>query len=209
MMKTLFLSLILFIQFCVTGYAQELKSSANAEPKATFEVTINGKQYTLSEGEELSLDTLLKPKLSIKLSDYKLFDNASISFKYPRHLSYDFSQDFAYKNWTLSGNTAVVLIFELDAQTTISTLIEEMVKKFGKKNCRVEDTEKELGKRLLTGKKLYVSLVGQNLVLECLEIKSADFKSKFIYFQDTIENDKNSLEYEKVYKMINSSIVYK
>lgn len=208
-MKALFFTCILLTSCWIAGNSQDLKTSVNAEPKATFEVTINGKQYTLTESEELSLDTLLKPKLSIRLSEYKLFDNASFSFKYPRHLSYEFSQDFAYKNWTLSGNTAVVLIFELDAETTISTLIDEMVKKFGKKNCRVEDMEKELGNKRLKGKKLFVSLVGQNLVLECLEIKSTDFKSRFIYFQDTIENDQNSLEYEKVYKMINSSIIFK
>jgi len=62
---------------------------------------------------------------------------------------------------------------------------------------------------MLDGKKLFVSLVGQNLVLECYEIKLNDFKSRFIYFQDTLDENKHSNEYEKGLSMINSTIIFK
>ena len=208
-MKRKLITVILLLVFSLQVKTQDLKTENNSEPKSTFEVTINGKKYEVAETEELTLDTLLRPKISIKLSAYKKFDNAAISFEYPRNLSYEYTQDFAYKNWTFSGNTAVVLVFELDTKTTISTLVDEMIRKFGKKNCKVEDFQKQLGNKILEGQKLHVSLAGQKLVLECLEIKSSDFKSRFVYFQDIIENNQNSEEYEKVVDIINSSIVFK
>jgi hypothetical protein len=202
--------LLLFSIACLHAKSQNEKSTGTTEPKSTFEVSINGKIYPIAEDETLKLDTILsKPAISVKLSDYKLFDNTSISFNYPRHLSFEFDHDFGYKNWTLSGNTIAILVFEIDAETTLETLVNEMAKKFGKKNCSIEDFQKELGHKKCNGKNLFVTLAGQKLVLECYEIKMADFKSRFIYFQDTMDESKHSSEYEKAMAIINSSIVFK
>lgn len=198
----------MLMMVCSFALAQNQSNTNNSEPKATFEVTVNGKKYNVSENEDLKLDTLLKPTISIKLSDYKKFKSSAISFDYPRHLSYTFEQDYAYKSWTLSGNSLVVLVFEMDVNTPLTSLVSEMIKKFGKKNCVVEDFEKELGHKMCTGKKINVTLAGQKLVLECFELKLNDFKSHFIYFQDLIENNENSKEYETGFNIINSSIIY-
>ncbi len=208
-MKRFFLTLLL-TTVCYYSQSQNLNISGNTEPQSIFKVSIHGKTYDVSENDELKLDTLiLNPTISIKLSDYKIFETSAISFEYPRHLSYEFEQDFGFKNWTFSGNNMVILVFEIDAETTLTSLINEMVKKFGKKNCVIEDFQKKLGHKMLDGKKLFVSLVGQNLVLECYEIKLNDFKSRFIYFQDTLDENKHSNEYEKGLSMINSTIIFK
>lgn len=207
-MKRKFLALLLTAT-CYYSQGQDLKKSEYAEPETIFKVSINGKSYDVSENEDLKLDTTLsKPTISIKLSDYKKFKTPSISFEYPRHLAYEFEQDFGYKNWTFSGSNLVVLVFEIDVETTLMSLINEMVKKFGKKNCVIEDFQKELGHKVRDGKKLFVSLVGQKLVLECYEIKLNDFKSRFIYFQDNINEGKHSTEYEKGVTLIESTILF-
>ena len=41
------------------------------------------------------------------------------------------------------------------------------------------------------------------------KIKLNDFKSRFIYFQDTLDENKHSNEYEKGLSMINSTIIFK
>ncbi|CAN5872214.1 hypothetical protein BH11BAC4_BH11BAC4_04660 [soil metagenome] len=207
-MKVFFLNLVLLIAISSTGQSQDSKGSA--EPKSTFEVKISGKTIQLSEDEVLAMDTtLVNPVISIKLSEYKKFDNGSMSFQYPRNLSFEFEQDFGYKNWTFSGNSLVVLVFELDAKTTVTTLVDEMVKKFGKKNCSIEDFEKELGHKKWTGKRLNVSLAGQKLRLDCFEIKLDDFKSRFIYFQDSLEAGANSAEYLRGFNIIDSTIHFR
>jgi hypothetical protein len=101
------------------------------------------------------------------------------------------------------------MVFELDAKTPIGSLIDEMIKKFGKKNCNVEDFEKELGRKLCNGKRLTVNLAGQRLILDCYEIVLNDFKSRFIYFQDTFTDNQHSAEYQQWFNTINDSIKFK
>ncbi len=208
-MNIIFLTFILEIFLCLNSQAQGLKDKNNIEPKSIFEVNVNGKKYQISEDEELKIDALLKPTISIKLSEYKNFDNSSISFRYPGHLSFEFEQDFGYKNWTFSGNSLVVILFELDAKTSLTTLIDETVKKFGKENCVVEDFQKELGHRKWNSKKINVSLVGQKLELTYYEIILNDFKSRFIYFQDSMQDDMNSTEYKQGFNIIDSTLIFK
>ena len=109
-------SLLLFSFLIFSGIslsAQDVKS--NTEPKTNFELIINGKKYLVSEDEELKLDTAIsRPSITIKLSPLKKFDNNAISFQYPRHLTFEFEQDFGYKSWTFSGNSTVIMLFEND-----------------------------------------------------------------------------------------------
>lgn len=207
-MKTVALIAILLI-FCPDAQSQN-SSTAREEPGAIFEITINGKSYPILQGESLKLDSIIdKPVISVKLSDYKIFNKSSLSFRYPAFMSYEFQQDFGFKNWTLNGNNLSILFFEMDAETNLNMLVSEMVKKFGKKNCSVEDFRKELGNKTCDGKKLFVSLIGQKLVLECYEIKLNDYKSRFLYFQDVITEEQHSKEYYSALEMVNSTIVYK
>jgi len=209
-MKLSIFGFISMLVCCSAGQSQDLKNVSNAEPRSTFELNINGKKYIVSEDEELKLDTLIsKPVISVKMSKYKKFNNAYVSFDYPRNLSYEFDEDAGYRNWTLSGNSFIILVFEIDGETTLASLLNRMVEKFGKENCTIENYQKELGKRKWNVEKLHVSIAGQKLILECFDIKLSDTKSRFIYFQDTLEDGRNSTEYEDGFKMVDSTISFK
>lgn len=204
--------LILLMSFlCFQVQAQETKEPSAIEPKTNYEILLNGKTYLLTEGEVLKLDTtLINPSISVKSTSSKKFSNPAISFKYPKHLSFEFEQDFGYKNWTLSGNSLVVLLFEIDAKATMDNLVDEMAKKFGKKNCKIEDFEQSLGRKKCRCKKLKVSLAGINLTMTFFDIGNGDFTSRFIAFQDTLNEDGSSTEeYIQGFKMIDESIIYK
>ncbi len=208
-MKLVFI-LVLFILFGNTLQAQEIKTGNNTEPKANFELSINGKIYKAIEGKPITIDAnLVKPSITIKQTELKRFDFSSIAFDYPKHMAYEFEQDFGYKNWTLTGNNMVILIFEMDVETTLTSLVNEMVKKFGKKNCSVEDFEKELGNKLCKGKQLIVTMAGQKLIMECYEVVLNDYKSRFIYFQDVFNGNQNSSEYQQWFSSIKNSIQFK
>jgi hypothetical protein len=102
------------------------------------------------------------------------------------------------------------MIFEIDAKTSLDALVEEMVNKFGKQNCMVEDFQKELGNKSCNGKRLKVTLVGQALNLDFYEIVLADEKSRFICFQDSKkESGSSTEEYKKGFITIDSTIAYK
>jgi hypothetical protein len=199
-----------FFLTCFIANGQDVSNTTYSEPPTIFQLTINDKVYPLCEGENLRLDTTIsKPTISIKTENYKQFNIQAISLRYPKNLSFQFEQDYGYKNWTLTGNTLTILIFEIDSKTELSELLNNMVKKFGKKNCAIEDFQKPLGHTMCNGKKLSVLIADQHLVLDCYEIKLNDFKSRFIYFQDTLKDGKHSEEFENGFTLINSSFVVK
>lgn len=104
----------------------------------------------------------------------------------------------------------MVLLFEIDAKATMDNLVDEMAKKFGKKNCKIEDFEQSLGRKKCKCKKLKVSLAGINLTMTFFDIGNGDFTSRFIAFQDTLNEDGSSTEeYIQGFKMIDESIIYK
>jgi hypothetical protein len=200
--------LITYLNSC----AQEKKiNTSSKEPKSTFELKINGKNYLVKEDEELKLDTVLsKPSITIRLSAFKKFDISSISFDYPRYFTFEYSEDVGFKNWTLSGNNIVVMIFEIDPKTSLDALLDEMIKKFGVQNCVVENFQKELGNKSWNGKRLKVTLVGEILTLDFYEIILADGKSRFITFQDSKkESGSSTEEYKKGFSTIDSTIIFK
>jgi hypothetical protein len=202
-------SVLLIFSF-LNARAQGAKDSGAMEPKNRFEISIDGKTYQVVEGQVLKLEsTLSKPSISIKLSDLKKFEAASLSFDYPKHLSFEYEKDSGVTTWTLNGNSLVVTLFALDAKIPLNTLIEPMVEKFGKKNCTVEDFKKELGHHLTNGKRLHVRLAETNMIIDFYEIKSGDGKSRIMSFQDMVkDNGESSDEFTKGFRMINSSIKF-
>jgi hypothetical protein len=202
-------SLLLIFSFLSAG-AQDSRDSAAMEPKNRFEITIDGKTYQVVEGQVLKLEsTLAKPSISIKLSDLKKFEAASLSFEYPKHFSFEYEKDTGVTIWTLNGNNVVVTLFELDAKIPMNTLVQPMIKKFGKQNCTVEDFKKELGHQLTNGKRLHVKLAGSNLIIDFYEINFGDAKPRIMSFQDTIkDNGESSDEFKAGFQVINSSIKF-
>jgi hypothetical protein len=202
-------SLMLIFSF-LNARAQDAKDSGGMEPKNRFEIIIDGKTYQVVEGQVLKLEsTLSKPSISVKLSDRKTFEAASLSFDYPKHLSFEYDKDSGVTTWTLNGNSLVITLFALDAKIPLISLIEPVVKKFGKKNCTVEDFKKELGHQLTNGKRLHVKLAGTNLIIDFYEINSGDAKSTIMSFQDTIkDNGESSDEFKAGFQMINDSIKF-
>jgi hypothetical protein len=201
--------LILIFSF-LNANAQESKDSGAIEPKNRFEIIIDGKTYQVVEGQILTLDsTISKPSISVKLSARKKIETASLSFEYPKHLSFEYEKNPGLKTWTLSGNSLVVTLFELDAKIPLNAVTEPMVKKFGKKNCTVEDFNKELGHRLINGKRLHVKLAGTAITIDFYEIISGDAKSRFISFQGTLkDNGESTDEFNEGFQMINTSIKF-
>lgn len=202
--------LLLTSVFCLNSFAQGDKSEGEKSLKSLFEITIDGKKHIVSEDQILNIDEVLeKPDISVKLADYKKFNNGSLEFQIPNHYSLEYGEDFGYKNWTFSGNNFVVMYFEIDAKTTLDAFVDEMVKSFGKKNCKLEKVTKELGEQTLKGTRINISLAGQKLTLDFLEIVLEDYKTRFIAFQDSLDdNDNESQESKDSLEMISSSIEY-
>jgi hypothetical protein len=176
------------------------------EPKAGLIVTINGKEYRISEGEEITRNGTT---VSVKIADSKVFDIGSISFSYPKHFAFEYEEAVGYKNWTLDGNNFNIMYFEV-TEGTLDGFVDEISGQFGKQNCVITKTYKELGAKKLLGKRINVSLMGQKLTLDLFEIPSSDEITRIIAFQDSLDEYGNPTdEGFSTLKMLQKSIKYK
>ncbi len=183
----------------------------NLATKSMFEVQVDAKKYKLEEGNELDIDgTLKNPKISIKLLDYKKFNAGGLSFEYPSNFSFEVDKSEGYQNWTLDGNDFVIMIIDIAGEAQVSDYIAEMIGQFGEENCTTKEIKSRLGEKILAGVKLDVALAGQRITIDFYKYSTAENTSKFITFQDTLEEDGTpTSEAAKTFKMINDSIQYK
>lgn len=201
---TLLLALLLLT---VVATAQE--SQSENKSNATFILTIDGKEYTLEEGERLDVEKLAAKNISVRIADYKKFEEGGIDFYYPSYFGLEYEAEPGYKSWTFNGNDFTILYFEMEIKTAMSLLVEEMLSQFKKEKCTVEPTILKVGGKELTGKRINVAFAGSFLTIDFLEINLGDGKSRFIAFQD-IENENGgySPEAKKVLKMLDDTIKY-
>ena len=210
MKKHLILTLCLII--LQNSYSQQNENiSKRKDSKSIFQININSQQYTLVEGDELMLDDKIdKTKISVKLLDFKKFDNGSISFDYPSNFSFESEESEGYKDWNFDGNNYVISIFEIEGGTTVKDFIDNMIEQFGEENCETENIQIELGNKKLNGIKLKVSLAGEKIIIDWLKIETIGENSKYISFQGSIDdNGIGTKESRDTFKMINDSINFK
>jgi len=210
MKKYLIITLSLIIH--LNSYSQQNENiSTKIDSKSIFQININSQQYTLVEGDELILDDKIdKTKISVKLLDFKKFDNGDISFDYPSNFSFESEESEGYKNWNFDGNDYVISVFEIEGETTVKDFIDSMIEQFGKENCSTKDIQIELGNKKLNGIKLKVELAGEKIVIDWLKIETFNENSKYISFQDsTDDNGIGTQESVETFKLINDSIKFK
>jgi len=204
------ITLVLLLLCNVLSFAQNNKKK-ELETKTMFEVQVDSKKYELEEGNELDIEGELKnPRISIKLLDFKKFNAGNLSFEYPNNFSFEVEKSEGYKNWTLDGNYYVIMIFDIDGESQVKDFIDNMISQFGKEKCKTKEIKSRLGEKVLSGIQLYVELIGQKLTIDFYEYSTAENNSKYIAFQDTLNDDGTpSAESVMTFKMINTSIQYK
>ncbi|MEM9547173.1 MAG: hypothetical protein AAGA77_14425 [Bacteroidota bacterium] len=208
-MKNLITLLVLLLCNVLT-HAQNTEQTELAT-KSMFEIQVDAQKYVVEEGSDLDLDGELKnPKISVKLLDFKKFNAGNLSFEYPGNFSFEVEEMEGYKNWTLDGNDYVIMIFDIDGESQVSDFIDNMSSQFGKENCKTKAITSKLGDKLLNGIQLYIELVGQKLSIDFYEYSHSDNNSKYIAFQDILQDDGTaSTESVLTFKMISDSIQYK
>jgi hypothetical protein len=134
-MKTAIL-LCCFLSVFHNIYSQTGKGKNKEDSKSNIILRINGKEYTLKEGDEIKFDTtFINPTISVKLSDQQRFEIDSVSFSYPKSYSYATNQEANLNTWTLNGDDFVIIYFEFAVRVELDNVVKEVVTKFGKNNC--------------------------------------------------------------------------
>ena len=191
-------------------YSQTEKVKNNKDSKQNIILKINGKEYTLKEGDEIKLEnTFINPTISVKLSDQQQFETDLVSFSYPKSYSIVSNQVIGGKTITINGDNFVIMYFEFVVKVQLDDIVKQVVTKFGENNCILEDYQQNLGDKKLSGKRVRISLAGQKLTMDFLESKLDDLKTRIIVFQDSKKDDGSSSdEREATLKLIDSTIKY-
>ncbi|PTB97266.1 hypothetical protein C9994_03560 [Marivirga lumbricoides] len=198
---SIFLLFLTIISINVNGQDE------NSEPLMNLDIYVNGEKFQIKDGDTLNISNT---QIVVKSSDFMTFDFGVVSFDYPKYFAYSFEEDFAYKNWTLDGNDLVIMYFEIGAEAELDMFIKEMVKQFGRKNCNVIDHFVKIGDLDLKGKRINVEIIGQKITYDMYKLESNDFKSHFIAFQDSKNEDGlDSKESIETLNIINETIQYK
>lgn len=191
----------LLSSFC---YAQIQVSSE--VPSSIFIVEINNEEYTLSEGEELKVDST---KVTVKLADYRNFKSESISFDYPSGFAFVEEQNVEFIVRKFTGSHGGIMYFEMNDDTELDAFVRQVAGQFGAINTQVDNLEMTIGDKKLTGKRINVSVLDRVILIDFLEIELADSKSRFISFQKTKAGDGSfSDESTKAFEMVDKTIKY-
>ena len=195
---------------CLFALSALVAQNSGGESAPTFTLTIDGKEYTVTEGQSLQLEgTFNNPEVSIAQAKHMTFNQRSLAFHYPRHFAFEYEESMGLDMWTLDGNNFVIMYFVLAGPAGVDDLVEGMVSQFGKENCKISKTTKTLGDRKLPGKRILVELIGQKLHLDILSIDSQQTPSRFLIFHDSLDDDgEASQESAETMDMIDKTISY-
>lgn len=156
------------------------------EPAVKIEVVSDGETISLFDGDTVILHG---HKTVIRTGRTKTFQLDGLEFQYPRDFAYRYEQESGVKTWTFDGNNFVIMLFEFERKADIAAFTRIMVRKFGKKNCSVEDRTLQLASQALKGKRILVSLLGAKLTFDLYPLDLSSKKTHIIAFQDTKNNN--------------------
>ena len=95
----------------------------------------------------------------LRASTSRLFAYGGVTFRYPEAFSWEANiEGPRSKRWTLSGNDFKIMYFVLPDVLTLDGYAYALLKQFGARNTRVNETTRTLGGRRLPGRLLDVTL---------------------------------------------------
>lgn len=131
-----------------------------------------------------------------------------MAFNFPA--SYAFTEDSSegYRSWNFDGSDFVIGLFEL-ASGTLDEMVNGMVEKFEKKNCKTTVINKKLGAFNLTGKRIAVTLADTKVSVDVFELPLKNGKATFLVFTDTKDEKGNdSAECKETLRVLDNTVKY-
>lgn len=206
-MKNMCLAVFVLLSFA--GNAQIAKPDYTKKPPAVFVLTINGKEYTLGEGQPLKIDgNFQSPVVSVKMAPYRKFDNGTVSFNYKSSSNYKYAESAGNKTWTFEDGNCVIFLLGFDMALKLEDVIGPVTAQFGKDNCKTEPVTKKLGGKMLMGTQINVNLAGQSLVQEYYQIVATGSKTYIIAFQNLKKDGAVSADEKAAADMVVGSIKF-
>lgn len=197
-MKKLKFSILLFL---TTFYGL---SQIN-EQKQRLEVTIDGKTYYTNENDTLLVNN--KP-IIINISKTQVLNTDGISFEYPNHLSLRTEKETGLNIYSLDGDDIVISKFVFQVAINTEDLANDLIKNFGKKNCKIANSKISLNSNTFEGSKITAGLLKSKLTIEIYKISVQNNQTQILIIQDSKNEDgSDSSEYKNAIEILNKTFV--
>lgn len=196
---------LLILFFAPESRAQSVSNS----PKYTL--YIDGKPHEIEAGKELKIEgQFSNPVFKIVADQFILFDNGTVSFRYPNYFARQEDGGIGYKSWTLDGNDFNIMLFHFDGKVNVQDVTELIKKKFGKKNCTETAIQKTIGTKILDGTRLNIQIANVQIHQDFYRLPvQAEKMSAFLVFQSTVQDGGGLSEEEiETMKLFNESVKY-
>lgn len=199
-MKKLQFSILLLLT-SLSGFTQK------NEQKQRLEVIIDGKTYYTNENDTLLVNN--KP-ITIKVAKTQIFSTDKISFEYQNHLSLETENEIELNSYTLDGDDLVISNFDFQVLIKTEDLANEMIKEFGKKNCKVTDAKISMNSNTFKGNKIIVTVLNSLQSIEIYKISDKNNKTQILIIHDSKNDDgSDSTEYKNAIEILNKTFVVK
>jgi hypothetical protein len=197
-MKKLQFSILLFLT-TLFGLAQEQKQR--------LEVNIDGKIYYTYENDTLLVNN--KP-IIINVAKTQVLNSEGISFEYPNHLSLKTEKDTGLDVYSLDGDDIVISKFVFQVAINTEDLANDLIKDFGKKNCKIDNSKITLNSNTFEGSKITAGLLKSKLTIEIYKISVQNNQTQILIIQDSKNEDgSDSSEYKNAIEILNKTFVVK
>lgn len=199
-MKKLQFSILLLLT-SLSGFTQK------NEQKQRLEVIIDGKTYYTNENDTLLVNN--KP-ITIKVAKTQIFSTDKISFEYQNHLSLETENEIELNSYTLDGDDLVISNFDFQVLIKTEDLANEMIKEFGKKNCKVTDAKISMNSNTFKGNKIIATVLNSLQSIEIYKISDKNNKTQILIIHDSKNDDgSDSTEYKNAIEILNKTFVVK
>ncbi len=187
-----FIAGLLFCSVALVINAAEVAVDESLEPKAVYNLEINGQKYEINQGQELEVKGEFKdPKIRFEVEPYKEFTYGGIYLKYPQNFS--FEADLADENvkmWNLSGNSGILMLQKYSLEMDHRTMANLLQPRYGEENARVAPCTLKFGDKEVEGSKVVATFGGSAISQEVYSFKQGE-GSLLMILQDSVDANGN------------------
>lgn len=158
-----------------------------AEPPVSYTLEVDGKPHAIQPDKPLEIaGTLQSPKVVLRVSEYRTFTCAGMTFRYPTSFSWEAEAEEGVTSWILDGNSVVVMVYRFDHVVTAKSFAEEYADSFHQSDgfARIRPIERNFGGALRKGLVVETRILDHRMVSEIYTLQS-DKGTRLLMFQDS------------------------
>ncbi len=175
------------------------------------ELNIDESSFVVPLGKETEITLGGKiHRIKIHMIEQSRFSNAGIFFKFPPYMRVsEDSSDLSVKIWNINGNDTNIMVQKYASTVKTNEIINSLLLQYEKMHGNVSVSDAKLQSNPpIDGKRLSITMGGIGIVQEIFPVNTSD-KTTVVILQDSPRNGKSSLEYMKVKKLLEKTLIIK